>query len=231
MRSALVVRRATDPDPRRRQASAAELAADLRHTLSIGVDPTAEFVPARNPYRGLEAFEQADADDFHGRDRVIAEMIAILEREHLLVVVGPSGSGKSSVVKAGLVPALGRGGVTGSESWLVTEMVPGRSPLEQLASALGRVAVVALPDVVGELTNGGRSLDDIVRPLIPADTGLLVVVDQLEELFTETVDDGDRRVFLRMLVDAANRSETAVRLVRDSASGLLRSAARLPRLR
>ena len=110
--------------------------AELRDALAVPVDPTAVFVPTRNPYRGLEPFEQADAADFYGRDRAVAEMIEVLERERLLVVVGPSGIGKSSVVKAGLVPALGMGAVAGSESWLVTEMVPGRAPFEQLAVAL-----------------------------------------------------------------------------------------------
>ena len=64
------------------------------------------FAPARNPYRGLAAFEQADAADFFGRDAAVAEMLDVLATEQLLVVVGPSGIGKSSVVKAGLLPAL-----------------------------------------------------------------------------------------------------------------------------
>ena len=122
---------------------------------------------ARNPYRGLEAFEQADADDFFGREHAVAEMVDVLETEHLLVVVGPSGIGKSSVVKAGLVPALRRGAVTGSESWLVTEMTPGRAPFDQLTAALERVATVEVPDIIGEITTGERRLDDIVTPLLP----------------------------------------------------------------
>ena len=143
----------------------------------------------------------------------IGEMVAILERERLLLVVGPSGIGKSSVVKAGLVPALAGGAVAGSESWLVTEMVPGREPFEQLAAALERVANVALPDVVGELTASTAALDDVVRRLVPRGTGVLVVVDQLEELFTQTVDDGDRRDFLQMMVELAERPTGPVRVV------------------
>ena len=99
------------------------------------------FVPTRNPYRGLEAFEQADADDFHGRDRAVAEMVDVLERERLLVVVGPSGIGKSSAVKAGLLPALAGGAIAGSETWLVTEMVPGQRPVR----AAGRGARARSP--------------------------------------------------------------------------------------
>ena len=145
-----VVRRATDPDPRRRQQSIDELMGELRDAFSVPASPTATFVPTRNPYRGLEAFEQADADDFYGRDRSVAEMVAVLQHEPLLIVVGPSGIGKSSAVKAGLLPALAAGAVPGSDNWLVTELVPGREPFEQLAAALGRVASNDLPDVVGD---------------------------------------------------------------------------------
>ena len=104
----IVVARATDPDPRRRQSSVDELVAELRDALTVPVDPTTVFVPTRNPYRGLAAFEQADADDFHGRERAVRQMVEVLEQERLLVVVGPSGIGKSSVVKAGLLPSARR---------------------------------------------------------------------------------------------------------------------------
>jgi DNA-binding SARP family transcriptional activator/WD40 repeat protein len=208
-----VVARATDSDPSRRHASVEELAAEVRAALAAPTDKTAGFVPTRNPYRGLEAFEQADADDFYGRDGAVAQMVAVLEHERLLVVVGPSGIGKSSVVKAGLVPALAGGAIAGSESWLVTEMVPGRKPFEQLAAALERVASVARPDLVGELIASPGALDGVVRRLVPGETDVLVVVDQLEELFTQTVDDADRRAFLQMIVEVASRRHAVVRLV------------------
>ncbi|MGD9702437.1 MAG: BTAD domain-containing putative transcriptional regulator [Acidimicrobiia bacterium] len=208
-----VVRRATDPDPGRRQQSIDELIGELRDAFSVQASPSARFVPTRNPYRGLEAFEQADSDDFYGRDRSVAEMVAVLQHEPLLIVVGPSGSGKSSVVKAGLLPALAGGAVQGSDSWLVTELVPGREPLEQLAAALGRVASNELPDVVGALLSESRSLSAVVDELAPGNPGVLIVIDQLEELFTQTIDDTDRRAFLRTLVDTAQTPDSSVRLV------------------
>ncbi len=170
------------------------------------------FAPARNPYRGLAAFEQADAADFFGRDTAVEEMLAVLATEQLLVVVGPSGIGKSSAVKAGLLPALNRGAIAGSEAWLVAEMTPERSPLEQLAGALDRIAVVELPDVAGELAAGCR-LDELVAAALPADGGLVLVVDQLEELFTSTTDERERRAFLDLLADVASRPQAAVRVV------------------
>ena len=95
----------------------------------------------------------------------------------------------------------------------MTEMVPGQSPFEQLAAALGRVATVAPPDVVGELAASVRSLDDVARQLLPDGTEVVVVIDQFEELFTQTIDDGERRAFLQMIVDVANGAPGVVRLV------------------
>src|SRR3954453_12358091 len=102
-------------------------------------------------------------------------MVALLEREALLFVVGPSGIGKSSAVKAGLLPALAAGATSGSENWLVAEMVPGRSPLGQLVAALSRIATDALPDLVGDLMTGSRSLNDVVAGITPANVVALVI--------------------------------------------------------
>ena len=68
------------PRPAAAPVSVDELVAELRDALAVRVDPTAAFVPTRNPYRGLEAFEQADADDFYGRERAVAEMVEVLEQ-------------------------------------------------------------------------------------------------------------------------------------------------------
>jgi DNA-binding SARP family transcriptional activator/WD40 repeat protein len=211
--AAAVVRRATDPDPRCRQQSIDELIGELRDAFSAPESAATTFVSTRNPYRGLEAFEQADADDFYGRDRSVAEMITVLRHQPLLIVIGPSGVGKSSAVKAGLLPALAAGATPASESWLVTEMVPGRQPFENLAAALGRIASTDLPDLVGALVSESRSLHAVVDELAPGNSGVVVVIDQLEELFTQTVDDGERRAFLRMLVDLSQTAESTVRVV------------------
>jgi WD40 repeat protein len=181
--------------------------------LSRPATPPMAVAPARNPYRGLEAFEQADSDDFYGRERSVAEMVAVLRHEPLLIVVGPSGIGKSSAVKAGLVPVLTTGAIPGSDSWLVTEMVPGRDPFELLATALDRIASRDAPDVVAGLVSGDHTLGEVLDELAPGHAGVLVVIDQLEELFTQTFDELERRAFVRMLVDVANTPGSAVRVV------------------
>ncbi len=208
-----VVRRATDPDPNRRHQSIGELCIDLREAFSVPAIAVSTVVPTRNPYRGLEAFEQADADDFYGRERAVAEMVAVLRHEPLLVVVGPSGIGKSSAVKAGLLPALAAGAVPGSESWLVTELVPGRRPFEQLGAALGRIASSDVSDVAGELSSGSSALAAVIDEAAPGNRGVVILIDQLEELFTQTIDEAERRDFLRMLVEVAQTPTMAVRLV------------------
>ncbi|MEY2583135.1 MAG: hypothetical protein QOE09_2984 [Ilumatobacteraceae bacterium] len=210
-RVAGVIARAIDADPSARPETVDDLVVQLRKALAVAVDPT--FAAARNPYRGLEAFEQADAVDFFGREQAVAEMVGVLETEHLLVVVGPSGIGKSSVVKAGLVPALRRGAVTGSESWLVTELTPGRAPFDQLTAALERVATVEVPDIIAEITTGDRSLDDIVAPVLPEGGVVLLIVDQFEELFTETLDEEERRAFMDALADVASRPHSSIRII------------------
>jgi len=82
-----------------------------------------------NPYRGLKPFTAEDADSFFGRDALIAEMLAQLRQTpRFLAVVGPSGSGKSSVVQAGLLPALRRGALTGSQDWQIVTLRPSADP-------------------------------------------------------------------------------------------------------
>src|SRR5262249_30566299 len=76
------------------------------------------------PYRGLAAFEAADAELFHGRERLVAELVARLVQGRLLAVVGGSGSGKSSLVRAGLLPALASGVLPGSAGWRQLVLTP-----------------------------------------------------------------------------------------------------------
>src|SRR5439155_421988 len=102
-------------------------------------------VETRNPYRGRLPWTGADADDFFGRDvlvdSLVARMAEPVEGSRFLAVVGPSGSGKSSAVRAGLVPTLRRGALPGSDHWFYVEMLPGAHPLEELEAALLRIAV------------------------------------------------------------------------------------------
>ncbi len=140
-----------------------------------------------NPFKGLRAFDETDAGDFHGRDELVGQLcarIATVGTARLTLVVGGSGSGKSSVVRAGLVPAVRDGKV--GPGWFVTTMLPGASPFKELAEALRRVAVNDIVDLATNLQNGSTTVADAAAAAVPADGSVLLVIDQFEELFTLT---------------------------------------------
>jgi len=128
------------------------------------------------PYRSLDAFEEYDSQYFFGRDRVITKLIDSIRREpRFLAVLGPSGSGKSSVVKAGLIPALKAGKVSGSNRWQVLTIRPGLQPFAQL-------------EAVG-LENLQMGLGNSVSRWYVNNPGvkrLVIFIDQFEELLVST---------------------------------------------
>ncbi|MEL7155079.1 MAG: protein kinase [Actinomycetota bacterium] len=208
-----VIQRATAKDPEDRYPSADQFAIDL--AAAAGHHGHTEFVQPdeRNPYKGLAPFDETDANDFTGRDRLINDLLGAVERHRITVVVGPSGSGKSSVVRAGLIPALREGRAPGSDRWFVTTMVPGVDPFDDLENALLRVAVDPPPALGDELRRSPKGLARMIRRLLPADRQLLLVIDQFEELFTVVDDPGQTRLFLDSLVEALSSEHPALRLV------------------
>lgn len=186
----------------------------LAALVAAAASPAPEtLTPAENPYKGLRAFGAADAETFHGRDALVGDLLAAVAEHRLVAVVGPSGIGKSSVVKAGLIPALRAGGLPGSDRWAVTDMFPGSYPFEELAAALVRVAVEEPPGLVDELARDELGLRRVTKRILPPDTELLLVVDQFEELFTLTAGEEARRTFLDALTALAEDSRSAVRVV------------------
>jgi DNA-binding SARP family transcriptional activator/WD40 repeat protein len=205
-----VLARATAPEPTDRQPDAVRFLAELR--AATGSRPTDGAPMRRNPYRGLEPFLEADADDFRGREELTAELIDTVRAHRLVTVVGPSGIGKTSVVRAGLLPALRGGAVEGSHRWAVADLHPGSRPFEELAAALGRVAVDGASDLVADLRGSVDGLRRCGSDLLGDQGELLVVVDQFEELFTQT-DEGTARAFLAALVTATAEPDTRIRVV------------------
>jgi energy-coupling factor transporter ATP-binding protein EcfA2 len=179
---------------------------------ALGHETPVAFTPTRNPYKGLGAFGEADAGDFFGRRDAVDELVSLVAGHRLVAVVGPSGSGKSSLVKAGLVPAMRTGGVGGHGDWVVAEMFPGGYPLEELASALTQVAVEATDGLIDELDQDDQGLVRVLGRILPMGTHLLLVIDQFEELFTLTRREAARSRLLGALVALATdpRSETRI---------------------
>lgn len=211
-----VIQSATAKDPNGRYPDALALAAAFRRA----VQPAAESPqPAasreiQNPYLGLRPFQEADAANFFGREALTQTLVDRLGDGRFLAVVGPSGSGKSSVVKAGLIPALRHGALPGSADWFITQMTPGARPLEELESALLRVAVNPPPSLLAQLQADERGLLRAVKRALPDDSSeLLLVIDQFEALFTQTADEATRAFFLDSLVTAVTDPGSRLRLV------------------
>jgi WD40 repeat protein/DNA-binding SARP family transcriptional activator len=215
-----VIATATAKDPRHRFRDALSLADAFRGALAhtpVAAAPAAAAVEARNPYKGLRPFVEADADDFYGREAFVERLLKRWRHSgpqgRFLAVVGPSGSGKSSTVRAGLVPALRRGGIEGSAGWFITDLVPGRYPMEQVEAALLRVAADPPPGLLEILESGPRGLLQAVDRVVPKDAELVLVLDQFEEAFTLTEDEAERSLLLESLRVAAADPTSRVRIV------------------
>lgn len=215
-----VIARATHPDPGNRFQRIEDLLRSLRQAAGADVAALTRFGESRperelirNPYKGLRAFEETDAVDFYGRDALIEQLLDAVAGANLVAVVGPSGSGKSSIVRAGLVPALRAGSVPGSRHWLITDMFPGSFPFEELEAALLRVSVDRPPDLLADLTQENGLLRVSKQVLPDDDATLLVVIDQFEELFSAVSSESTRRLFLDNLVSVAQDDRSRVRVV------------------
>lgn len=183
-------------------------------TPSLAEPPSTEVpAPGESPYKGLQYFDMADADLFFGREKLVTELISHLRQNRFLAVVGASGSGKSSIIRAGLLPALQRGGPladgtlppTGCNRWPIYVLTPTARPLEALAASLTRTveSVTATATLIDDLRNDARSLHLYARRLVEAGNHLLLVVDQFEELFTLCRERTERAIFINNLLTAA----------------------------
>ena len=194
------------------EPSLPELMPALTSALIGGDTPGAGGPP--NPYKGLRAFDEADAADFFGRNELVAEILGRLSHDdlhgRLVLVVGGSGTGKSSVVRAGLLPRVRAGGAPGSDRWLVTTMLPGSSPFKELAESLRRVAVGDTSGLARELARDG-GIERVVHGLA-AGGDVLLVIDQFEELFTLAAEQ-EQRAFLRGILHAVSVPDSRLRVV------------------
>src|SRR5581483_534331 len=173
-----------------------------------------ERSPARNPYKGLHAFGEEDADDFFGREALTEHLVERLAGTRFLAVVGPSGSGKSSVVRAGLVPALRAGGLDRSERWQIVQMFPGAYPLEELEAALLKAAPEPPASLIEQLEDGERGLVRALKRIQPDDDSeVVLVLDQLEEVFTLVADEERRVHFLSIVERAVSDPRSRLRVV------------------
>ncbi|MFJ7212969.1 NACHT and WD repeat domain-containing protein [Amycolatopsis sp. NPDC098790] len=164
------------------------------------------------PYLGLAAFQAKDADRFFGRRRLVEELLDRLSHKRFVAVFGASGAGKSSVLRAGLVPRLR----AGADSRLVLVQTPGARPLEKCAARLAALTGDTAARVHQDLTEDPSTLHRLVDRALAgrgADAELVLVVDQFEEVFTPGKDDTEHAGFLDALVAAAGTRNSRCRVV------------------
>src|SRR5262245_10783760 len=193
------------------------------------------------PYPGLRPFEPWEGEIFFGREAHTDRLLEILQAQNFLAVIGPSGSGKSSLVRAGLLPALPLGSIGTGNDWRIVTIRPGNRPIQRLANALLAQSALGVelvgtervpksdrditPDVAmveAELRRGSRGLVDlVVDAQNQADAShpfsLMVLVDQFEEIFTY-VDAGVREVdeseaFVNLLLESRNSKDGRIFIV------------------
>jgi WD40 repeat protein/DNA-binding SARP family transcriptional activator len=204
---------ALSADPGERPDRVDDLVRALRRAAGVDTVGVVEgqprpFADVRNPYKGLRAFGQADAQDFHGREELVAQVIEAATDRRLVAVVGPSGSGKSSVVRAGLLPGVA------NRRMVTTEMFPGAYPFEELETALLRVAVDRPRGMIADLTADDRGLLRVIKQIVPAeDQEVLLVIDQFEELFSLVRDADTQLAFMRSLSVAVTDPRSQLRVV------------------
>lgn len=193
---------------------------------TVGADPDRAGDPAPAPYVGLAFFQQSDADTFFGRENLTNRLFEHLSKKRLLVLFGASGSGKSSVLRAGVLPKF-----SGTPALLLT---PGARPLEECAIQLAARAHVTPGSLHAELSSEPRALHRVLRQILartpnPADE-LLVIVDQFEEVFTLCRSAEERDAFVAALLHAAQTSDSRCRVALAVRSDFYTHCTRLPTL-
>lgn len=182
-----------------------------------------------HPYPGLRAFERSESRLFFGRQQQVFDILERLKSRHFLAVLGTSGSGKSSLMKAGVLPSLAKGymGEIGAR-WSIAEMKPGDQPFVRLAEALLDDPIFkqawnpngdrVTASLTAELRGGWRSLHEILQhhPL-PEGTKLLLLVDQFEELFRFRMQAEDQAAaFVALLLEACTHPDIYVAITMRS---------------
>jgi serine/threonine protein kinase/uncharacterized membrane protein len=190
-----------------------------RYTREVRID--------ESPYAGLSSFQEDDADRFFGRTREIAALVGRLRDRPLLAVVGPSGTGKSSFVRAGLVPVLKRSG----EAWEALVVRPGRDPLAALAHMIAPL-VSSSTSLAEELKEHQQLIERLRKE--PGFVGsmlrsrawrqkrkILLFVDQFEELYTQVPEAAERLAFTACLSGIADDATSPIRVVLSLRSDFL----------
>ncbi|HRL11863.1 MAG TPA: toll/interleukin-1 receptor domain-containing protein, partial [Aggregatilineales bacterium] len=178
-----------------------------KRRVNVFDDIPVENIP--NPFKGLESFQQTDAAFFFGRENLVQKAVKQLQeaqKARFLPVLGASGSGKSSLVRAGIIPRIRQGAIPGSEKWRLAIFTPGEHPVEALAVRLSPLLedrdAAAIETALDDTHNSLHELTEEILSGTSPEVRLVLVVDQFEEVFTRS---GERETewFLQLLHHAA----------------------------
>lgn len=184
------------------------------------------------PYMGLDVFEEGDAELFFGREKLVEELVSKVKASRTVFITGPSGSGKSSLVRAGLIPSLKQGKLKGSDRWLYATMKPGRDPFEALAIAFSRLKSPELGNYFREHSHQPAALNECAESALSEykDQRLVLFIDQFEEVFTQINQEEERVAFLNLLTHATDSENGRVILLFSMRSDFLLNCAVYPKL-
>lgn len=177
-----IVGRCLRRDPAERFASGDDLCEALEGLLRRGA--AGAPLPEGNPYRGLRAFDSDHRALFFGRGGEISILLDRLRTDAFVLVSGDSGVGKSSLCRAGVLPSIAGGGLGVGRTWRSATMVPGRRPVEALCGALSPLLGVGAEELSVQLRAEPEALPRLLHQRLGDQLGLVLFVDQLEELLT-----------------------------------------------
>jgi WD40 repeat protein/serine/threonine protein kinase len=250
-----VLDRALQKNPKDRYQSNLELALDFSRSIGLSAEPGKIQEPAvsfllaqisstfqskpfdgRCPYKGLDVFEEEDAELFFGREKSVEDLIKRVKESRTVFIIGPSGSGKSSLVRAGLLHTLRQGAMEdlNSERWMYETMTPGRDPIGELARVISSMAQTT--HAGEEVRANAREDESIFTQWCEIalkegrDRRAVLLVDQFEEVFTQVSHEEERLTFLNLLTHAASTESGRVIVLFAMRSDFVLNCATYPQL-
>src|SRR5271166_51898 len=206
----------------------------------LGSDHVSATAVETRPYIGLRYFEERDAHLFYGRDEHVTELLAKVAQNRFVAVMGSSGCGKSSLVRAGVLPELRSGMIPeAGPRWKVVEFRPGRAPLQELANAIrSELGVERAQELVEEGPLGIARA--VAEAKLAEGTNVLVIADQFEEVFRFQREEASQgrwmqaaeqcHALTRRLLDAASQPELPIYVLLVMRSDYLGECAQFPDL-
>jgi energy-coupling factor transporter ATP-binding protein EcfA2 len=182
-----------------------------------------------NPFPGLRSFDFKEHHLFFGRERNIQDLLRKLEQNHFVAIVGTSGTGKSSLIKAGLLPIMNSSkSIIDSPEWIIASMKPGNTPLKNLANSLMGKDVFGTDDTEADknsfeelhdyLKQSSLGLVQGVRKQLTGNKRLLILVDQFEEIFRFSDDNSEKNnpesnAFIKLIIDSVRQRDMPIYVI------------------